>query len=90
MAREDEAAFDSKYLLGLKVSHGLLSLLCSVYHSVIHQFLTDFDVQVLSFFSVAISFVFFVFPDNCVKHSGSMQEGMNFEDNSHNSLEPRG
>lgn len=90
MAREDEAAFDSKYLLGLKVSHGLLSLLCSVYHSVIHQFLTDFDVQVLSFFLLPSRLFFFFFQDNCVKHSGSMQEGMDFEDNSHNSLEPRG
>lgn len=30
------------------------------------------------------------FQDNCIKHSGSTQEGVEFEDNSHNSLEPRG
>lgn len=30
------------------------------------------------------------FPDNCVKNSGSVQEGVDFDENSHNSLEPRG
>ena len=34
--------------------------------------------------------IFYFIQDNCVKHSGSMQEGMEFEDNTHNSLEPRG
>lgn len=57
MAREDGAAFDSKYLLGLKVSNEFLCLLRAVYRSVMHQFVIDFEVQVL-IFSVAICFVF--------------------------------
>lgn len=28
--------------------------------------------------------------DNCVKNSGTVEEGVNFDDNSHNSLEPGG
>lgn len=63
--------------------------LCMFFHSVrklVVIRLQISDVQV-SFFNSFPS-VFF-HQDNCVKHSGSVQEGLEF-DNSHNSIEPRG
>uniref|UniRef100_A0A3Q3DXX9 EPH-related receptor tyrosine kinase ligand 7 n=1 Tax=Hippocampus comes TaxID=109280 RepID=A0A3Q3DXX9_HIPCM len=38
----------------------------------------------------ASSSLLFVFQDNCVRNSGGVQEGVDFDESSHNSLEPRG
>lgn len=88
MSRGEEAAFDSKSSSGLRVSRRLL---CPVFFSVLWSVpaLSSGCGRVsLQLSNLHISSLFS--QDNCSKNSGSPQEGVDFDDNSHNSLEPRG
>lgn len=89
--REEGVAFDSKFSSGLTVSHSLLCLLCLVFCSLVPQLCDQaVDQRCLTYLIFTSPSPLCFFKDNCVKNAGSVQEGVDFEDNSHNSLEPRG